>query len=216
MTTVPSIADTFQEQAAQRFAAYRAELLSLGLTPGLPFRTIAVLTTDLPGEAIEVAVIMEDGQAISHRARPTGIISASATQIHGLSAGDLEGENTLRARQRGLEARLSAPGVDGLPVPVVAWAGAFVSEALSNSFDSPLSVKLLDLQLSVQAGDRSFNPSARYRPSLGGMNYTVDVPQPDKRSSLSTATCTRLVLDALLNGAPITVPPAFVPQQRGR
>ena len=198
---------TFPEQAARRFEASRAELHALGWTAGLPFRTIAVLTTDLPGEAIEVAVILEDGSSRLHRAKPLGVISPGASRIHGLIADDLRGELPLRSRQRHLEALLLQSGPDGEPVPTVAWAGRFVSQALNNSFDTPFNVPLLDLQSAVHAADLHLNPDSQYRPMLSGMLWTVDVPLPDRTSALSMATVTRQVLLALLEGTPIQHPP---------
>lgn len=204
-------------QATRRLHAYRQALLALPLTPGQPFRTLALLTTDLPGEAFEVAVVLEDGRALVRRARPHGDVSPGARKVHGLDRGDLVGEVPLSARRHSLEARLMSPGTDGQPVPLLAWAGKFVADALSNSFtlagQAPFTLPLLDLQAAIRRADLELDPNQRYHPQLRGMNWTVDVPTPEPTSALSAAQVTRQVVLAILTGEAIRRPPQL-PERR--
>ncbi|ULH18108.1 hypothetical protein MF271_24450 (plasmid) [Deinococcus sp. KNUC1210] len=200
------------EQATRRLLAYRDALAEQGLHPGLPFRTLAVLTTDLPGEVIELAVTLEDGTHRVQRARPVTPIAPTASRVHGLTVELLQDERPLRTRRRSLEHLLNQPDASGRAVPLVIWAGEFAQEALSNSFETPFTVPILSLQPLIQTCNLAINPSVRYRPSLDGMNWTVPLREPNRTSALSVAQVTRALVDLLLTGEAIrTAPPRTVP-----
>lgn len=204
MNTTSSLHD----QATHRLLAYRAALAEQGLRPGFPFRTLAVLTTDLPGEVIELAVTLEDGTHRMHRARPTTAVASGASRVHGLTLEHLQDEPPLRARRQALEQVLSAPDQHGQVVPLVIWAGEFTLNALSNSFGTPFPLPMVSLQSLVRACNMAINPNARYRPSLDGMNWTVPLRAADRTSTLSTAQVTRELVELLLSGEAIhTAPP---------
>lgn len=200
-------AHSLHDQATERLLAYRAALAEQGLRPGLPFRTLAVLTTDLPGEVIELAVTLEDGTRRVHRARPTTQIAPGAQRVHGLTLEQLKDEPPLRARRQALEQVLAAPDQHGQLVPLVIWAGEFTLDALSNSFGTPFTLPMVSLQSLVRACNMAINPSARYRPSLDGMNWTVPLRAPDRASALSTAQVTRELVELLLTGEAIHTAP---------
>ncbi|WP_189091128.1 hypothetical protein [Deinococcus ruber] len=200
------------DQATRRLLAYRAALAEQGLCPGLPFRTLAVLTTDLPGEVIELAVTLEDGTHRVQRARPATPMAPAASQVHGLTLEMLQNEQPLRTRRRSLEHLLSQPDADGQAVPLVIWAGDFTRDALSNSFETPFTLPLVSLQPLIQACNVAINPSARSRPSLDGMNWTVPLRAPDRTLALSVAQSTRELVDLLLTSEAIrTAPRRTVP-----
>ena len=198
---------SLHDQATQRLLAYRVALTEQGLRPGLPFRTLAVLTTDLPGEVIELAVTLEDGTQRVQRAWPATEIAPDASRVHGLTLEKLQEEQPLRARRRSLEHLLSTPDQRGQVIPLVIWAGEFTQDALSNSFGSPFTLPVVSLQPLIRACNMAINPSVRYRPSLDGMNWTVPLRAPNRTSALSVAQVTRELVELLLTGEAIHTAP---------
>jgi len=191
---------TFREQAQRRCTLYREKLHALGLMPGTPMRFIALLTSGLPGEALEVAVVDEQGRPWTRRARPLGEIESGARKIHGLNTGDLAHEALLTEWKDELLSRLSAPTAQGSVPVVVAWTGGFVARALSASLGEPFPVALVDVQAAVREADLEINPDNRYRPSLAGLQWTVEIPVADPTRSLSAALAIRVAVYKLLAG----------------
>lgn len=206
--------DSLESAARRRCTLYRQFFTAQGLRPDQPFRCVAVLTTDLPGEVIEVAIVDEGNRVFTRRAAPVQSISPGAQAHHGLSMDDLEHEWPLSSWVQRLESLLAAPGPDGQAVPVVAWAGRFLQEAFTNSLGRPLGVDVIDLQAPVSQADREINPYSRFRPSLQGMNWTVPLPQVDPRAARNAALCTRLMLREVMTEQVVTTPPTTAGQPR--
>lgn len=204
---------TFPEQAAQRVNLYADTLLSLGITPATPLRFLAVLTTGLPGEVIEIAVLDGQGNGPVLRARPHGPIDPGAQMHHGLSAAVLSGEAPLTEQLEPLLSALAATGEESGPPTVITWAGPFIEQALRASLGPDAALPAFtSLQDAVHEQDLRLNPLLRYRPSLPGMNYTVEMPATDPTSASANANALRVVTQAILNRQHVTTPPPIRPR----
>lgn len=205
--TTPSLTrpSTFPEQAAQRVHLYADALAALGVTSATPLRFLAVLTTDLPGEVIEVAVTDHTGAATVHRVRPSGPMSPGAQRHHGISLDDLQHEPPLSDVLPGV---LAALGTSMNPPPVIiAWAGQFVRDAIIASAPGADLPTWIDLQDLVYRQDLRLNELLRYRPSLAGMAYTVQTPPIDPTSALSAAQALSAVTGGITHRHAIDTPP---------
>lgn len=188
------IPKTFEEQAAQRMTLYADALHTHGVFPGAPLAFVGVLTTGLPGEVIELALITPGAEHV-WRAQPLGPIEGGAYRRHGLTTLDLASEPPFTQVYPQMLEVLQSAG----PVTLIAWTGRFITAAVAASLPPgtpPLTP--LDLQAIVDEQDRTLNPYARYLPSLPGMGYTVETPQIDPASALSHARALQAVTAALL------------------
>ncbi|ADV66026.1 hypothetical protein [Deinococcus maricopensis] len=174
-----------------RLDAYREALRAYGLTPGQPYRVLAVLTTGLPGEAIEVAVLREDGSAFVRRAFPSVEVEVGAARVHGLDRSGLLGEAPLAEWREALLAELRG-------FTVRAWAAAFALQALNAALAAGGAEPIQGTVTGVQdLLERAYPDEPR--PALRAVCLQLQVPVPDGRSALGTAQATRAVVDALLS-----------------
>jgi len=182
-----------QTQALRRIEAYGQEFTALGLSVTTKFRVLAVLTSGLPGEVLELSLLDEAGQLTTHRARPLQPVPPEASRIHHLTDEVLQNEVPLLHRKHALLVRLRSPDIDGQPVKVIAWAGSFVQAALEHTLNTPLGLDILSIQDAVARGDRVLDPTAsqstaRITAQLLALIFArqaIHSPPPQDRSSFS-------------------------------
>jgi len=207
--TIPD--STFLTAAQKRAERYAERLEAAGLCADAPYRTLGVLTTGLPGEVIEVALLDEHGRPYVRRCCPSGEVEPGAFNVHGLQRQDLLTQPPISDWAGEFCRALTAPASDGRVPVVVCWAGALVRHALSAGLGSTFSVPLLDLQALVDPQDDGRAP---YRVSLSSMRWTVDLPEADRTRALSTALVTRTLVYNLLRRRSAQRAP--VPRQANR
>lgn len=195
------LTSNFAQQAQERCGRYRAALREHGFGPQGRHSFVAVVTTDLPGEILRLALVSSRGTVRHWDFKPVGPISAGAKRHHGLSA------------EAFADAPLFAQRLDEVlgalqeAAPLAAWNGGFVKEALDNSAGVQLDLEIASMQDVIDGVNTQHDPLRRYPPSLDGMRWTVPVPQFAPDNAVQAALAARAALHHIQQGKAATEPP---------
>lgn len=192
---------------------YREALILAGLRPKMAVRYLGVLTTDLCGEVVEVAMVdvqaNGESRVYTSRVRPQSPVSPEAAQVHGLTTADLQNYETMDQLAPRLLDRIMAPDAQGYSVPLVAWSGNFIHDALRMSA-AVAWPDILSIQSLVIGAELAQGRSVRYPPSLEAMRWTVEIPRQDPRRARSSAEITRQLVQKLLASDYATIAPEII------
>lgn len=195
--------DLTEQCARRRLAAYQPRFADLTA----PFQAVAVLTTDLDGEAFEIAFARDDTSTLTLRGCPGNPISPDSRAVHGVALEDLVNMPALAVHRFGLDVLLRDR-------PTLMFNAPFVQRALDHAMTRagrpPLpwdTYTIVDVQAQVRAADLDLDPDYRYRPSLQGLEWTVPIGTVDRTRALGSAQVLLQAVQFIRAGTAITSNP---------